>query len=207
MITLFIDTSSVNVYIAIVSGDKVLASKEACIPSGHSKYTTSFIKNCLDEAGIDANDINNIMVCNGPGSFTGVRIGVSIAKTYGYLIKKDITPVSSLKELAVSCNYTSDYYLSLISANNGNYYVGLYDSNYNDVIDEKFCDANEVIRLYNEYNSKVISNDFNVVGVIKVNKVNLDFVKIINYYMDKEKVSAHAIVPNYLKLPQVLESK
>ena len=95
------------------------------------------------------NDINNIMVCNGPGSFTGVRIGVSIAKTYGYLIKKDITPVSSLKELAVSCNYTSDYYLSLISANNGNYYVGLYDSNYNDVIDEKFCDANEVIRLYN----------------------------------------------------------
>ena len=78
---------------------------------------------------------------------------------------------------------------------------------YNDVIDEKFFDANEVIRLYNEYNPRVISNDFNVVGVIKVNKVNLDFVKIINYYMDKEKVSAHAIVPNYLKLPQVLESK
>ena len=62
MITLFIDTSSINVYIAIVSGDKVLASKEACIPSGHSKYTTSFIKNCLDEAGIDANDINNILL-------------------------------------------------------------------------------------------------------------------------------------------------
>ena len=60
---------------------------------------------------------------------------------------------------------------------------------------------------YNEYNPRVISNDFNVVGVIKVNKVNLDFVKIINYYMDKKKVSAHAIVPNYLKLPQVLESK
>ena len=103
--------------------------------------------------------------------------------------------------------YFNDYYLSLISENNGNFYVGLYDSNYNDVIDEKFCDANEVIRLYNEYNPRVISNDFNVVGVIKVNKVNLDFVKIINYYMDKEKVSAYAIVPNYLKLPQVLESK
>ena len=207
MITLFIDTSSTNVYIAIVEDDKLLASKEACIPNGHSKYTTSFIKMCLDNAGIDANDVDNIMVCNGPGSFTGVRIGVSIAKTYGYLIKRDITPISSLKELAISCNDASDYYLSLISANNGNYYVGLYDSNYNEVISEKFCDANEVIKLYNEYSPRVISSDYNVIGVIKVNKVKLDFVKIINYYMNKEKVSAHAIVPNYLKLPQVLESK
>lgn len=207
MISLFIDTSGTNVYIAIVSNDKVLASKEASIPGGHSKYTTSFIKNCLDEALIDANDVNNIMVCIGPGSFTGIRIGVSIAKTYGYLIKKDIIPISSLKELAISCDYASEYYLSLISANNGNYYVGLYDSNYNEVIDEKFCDANEVIKLYNKYKPRVISNDFNVIGAIKVNKVNLDFVKIVNYYMDKDKVSAHTIVPNYLKLPQALESK
>jgi tRNA threonylcarbamoyl adenosine modification protein YeaZ len=132
MISLFIDTSLVNVSISIIKDGKILSIIQKEIPNMHSVYTTKFIKDALDKAGCDANDIDNIMVVNGPGSFTGVRIGVTVAKTYGYLIKKDLTLVSSLKSLAISSNY-KDLVMCLIPANKSSYYVGIYDKEYNNI--------------------------------------------------------------------------
>ena len=47
----------------------------------------------------------------------------------------------------------------------------------------------------------------NTLGKHKFNKVNLDIVKIVDYYKDMNKVNYHALVPNYLKLPQAMENK
>ena len=90
MIRLFIDTSLANVSISVIKDKEELATISKSIPNMHSVYAVSFVKQVLDIAKIDANLIGEIYVVNGPGSFTGLRIGVTIAKTYGYLIKKDI---------------------------------------------------------------------------------------------------------------------
>ena len=81
MISLFIDTSLSNVSISIVKDNKILSLIQKGIPNMHSVYTTKFVKEALDQAGCDANDIDNIMVVNGPGSFTGLRIGATIVNT------------------------------------------------------------------------------------------------------------------------------
>ena len=206
MISLFIDTSTANVSISIVKDGKILSIIQEGLPNEHSKYATSYVKRVIDEAGFDANDVDNILVVNGPGSFTGVRIGVTIAKTYGYLINKDIIPVSSLKSLAISSN-DKDIIMSVISANRNNYYVGIYDKNYNNLIDEQFVSANRLLELINEYNPYIVSNDFYVLGKHKFSKVNLDIEKIVDYYKDMDKINYHALVPNYLKLPQAMENK
>jgi len=206
MISLFIDTSMANVSISIVRDGKILSIVQEDIPNEHSKYATSYVKKVIDEAGIDANDIDNLLVVNGPGSFTGVRIGVTIAKTYGYLINKNIIPVSSLKSLALSSK-RKEIVMSVISANRNNYYVGIYDSNYNELIDEQFVTGNRLLELINEYEPYIVSNDFYVLGKYKFNKVSLDILEIVNYYKDKDKVNYHALVPNYLKLPQAMENK
>ena len=206
MISLFIDTSMTNVSISIVKDGKILSIIQKDIPNMHSVYTTKFIKDVLDKAGIDANDVDNIMVVNGPGSFTGVRIGVTIAKTYGYLIKKDLTLISSLKCLAISSNY-EDNIMCLIPANKTSYYVGIYDKNYNNVIDECCMKKEDILMLCNKYNTYIVGGDTSIIGKYKINKVNLDILKIVNYYLDKEKVNPHAALPNYLKLPQALEDK
>ena len=206
MISLFIDTSLVNVSISIVKDNEILAIIQKDIPNMHSVYTTKFIKDVLDEARIDANDIDNIMVVNGPGSFTGVRIGVTVAKTYGYLIKKDLTLISSLKSLAISSNY-SDKVMCLIPANKSSYYVGIYDKEYNDIIEECCMKKEDILELCNKYNPYIVSVDASVIGKYKINKVNLDILKIVNYYKDTEKVNVHMALPNYLKLPQALEDK
>ena len=206
MISLFIDTSMVNVSISIVKDNEILSIIQEDIPNEHSKYATSYVKNVLDNANIDANDVDNILVVNGPGSFTGVRIGVTIAKTYGYLINKEIIPVSSLKSLAIS-SHKEDIVMSVIQANRSNYYVGIYDKNYNELIDEQFVSGNRLLELIQEYSPYIVSNDFNVVGKYKLNKVSLDILSIVNYYKDKNKINYHALVPNYLKLPQAMENK
>ena len=204
MISLFIDTSVNNVSISIVKDNKILSIIQEEIPNEHSKYATSYVKRVIDEAGIDANDIDNILVVNGPGSFTGVRIGVTIAKTYGYLINKEIIPVSSLKSLAIS-GKKGAVVMSVITANRNNYYVGIYDSEYNEIIEEQFVSRDRLLELIVTYNPYIVSNDFNVVGAYKLNKVNLDILSIVKYYKDKGTINYHALVPNYLKLPQAME--
>lgn len=206
MISLFIDTSMSCVSISIVKDYELVSSIQENIPNEHSKYATSYVKRVIDEAGIDANDVDNILVVNGPGSFTGVRIGVTIAKTYGYLIDKEIIPVSSLKSLAIS-SHKDGIVMSVISANRSNYYMGIYDSEYNEVIDEKFVSVDELLEKINEYKPYIVSNDFNVVGKYKLNKVNLDVLAIVDYYKNKKTVHYHALVPNYLKLPQAMENR
>ena len=205
MINLYIDTSSSDVSIACLKDDTLLNSIVRNIPNKHSVYTLSYIKEVLDNSNIDKKDIDNIYVVNGPGSFTGIRIGLTIAKTYSYLLDKPLIPVSSLKALALSTN--KDLVLSIVKANSSNYYIGLYDNNFSEIIEEQFTSIYNLKEIVNKYNPYIVSNEELNISDIKVNKVSLDFSKIINYYKDKNKLNSYELKPNYLKLPQAMENK
>ncbi len=205
MISLFIDTSLENVSISTIKDGHILAVIQKCIPNMHSVYATSFVKQVLDDSKIDANMVDKIMVVTGPGSFTGLRIGVTIAKTYGYLIKKEITPISSLKMLAISSEHKG-VIMSIIPANKSSYYVGIYDSEYNLLIDEMNVKDVDVIKLIEKYNPYIVGVNTSIIGKYKINKQELDIEKIVKYYMDKETVNYFKLVPDYKKLPQALEN-
>ena len=206
MISLFIDTSLLNVSISVVKDGHTLSLISKSIPNMHSIYTTSFLKQALDDAKISPKEIDEIYVVDGPGSFTGLRIGVTIAKTYGYIIKKDITPVSTLKAYAIS---SKDNYpvMSIIPANKTHYYIGIYNENFDSIVPEQFASYDRVLELITKYNPILVGVDNYFLSDFKVNKVELDIPKIINYYKNKEKVNYYKLVPNYLKLPQALEDK
>ena len=205
MRTLFIDTSTSDVSIAIINDNKLLTKISKSIPNAHSIYTVSFIEQALKEVNLTPNDINKILVVTGPGSFTGVRIGVTIAKTYAYLKNIDIIEVSSLKMMSLSTDH--DYCLSLINARNNNYYLGLYDKENNNVIEEQFNSKDKVIELINKYHPLIVSNEELIIEDYKVKRQELNIENICSYYNDKESKNSHLVVPNYLKLPQALEEK
>lgn len=205
MISLFIDTSSIDVSIALIKDNNVLTKIVERIPNQHSVYTTSYIDKVFESTNIKPVEVDKIFVVNGPGSFTGVRIGVTIAKTMAYLLNKEIICLSSLKIRALSVGH--DYCLVLINANKDNYYVGLYDKDNNEVIDEQFSNVDNVKELISKYNPVIVSDKEFSFDDRTITDVQLDFVNIINYYQDKESVNVHLVVPNYLKLPQALEEK
>ena len=184
MISLFIDTSLTSVSISIIKDNKILSLIQKDMPSTYAK---KYVKEALDNANIDANDIDNIMVVNGPGSLTGVKTGVAIAQTYGYLIRKKVTPISSLKSLAISSKYKGNI-MSLIPANNNTYYIGIYDQDYNIIEAERIINNQEIPSLCNKYNPYIVSIDISVIGKYKVNKQNIDVLAVVNHYLDKEKL-------------------
>lgn len=204
MIKLFIDTSSSDVSIAVIKDNQVLTSITKTIPNQHSIYTVPFISSALKEAGIQPVDVNKIMVVTGPGSFTGVRIGVTIAKVYAYLQNIEVIGVSSLKMRALSLKH--DYCLSLIDANHDNYYMGLYDAKNHEVVPEKFATKEEILKTIEKYQPNIVGNEPMKIGTYSVIKPPLNIIDIVSYY-DHEPISnVHFLVPNYLKLPQALEA-
>lgn len=205
MRTLFIDTSTTDVSIAIINDGNLLSYINQTIPNAHSIYTVGFLDKVIKEANLSPSDIDRILVVTGPGSFTGVRIGVTIAKTYAYLKKISIIGVSSLKMMALSCEH--DYCLSLIDARNNNYYIGLYDRNNDEIIEEQFNSKEKVLELIEKYHPVIVSNDEMIIDDVRVKKQVLDIENITLHYQNELSLNPHLVVPNYLKLPQALEGK
>ena len=205
MITLLIDTSSYDVSIAILRNNNILSQKIENLPNQHSIYTVKFINDTIKEANITPQEINKIMIVTGPGSFTGLRIGVTIAKTFAYINNIEVIPISSLKIRALSLKH--DNCLSIIDAHHNNYYIGLYDKDNNNIINEKFTNKEEIVKLIKEYNPIIISNLDGTIDNISYKKQELDFNKIVTYYQNETGINPHLVNPNYLKLPQALEVK
>ena len=203
MITLLIDTSSSDVSIAVLRDNVVLSSVIKCIPFQHSIYTVSFIDSALKDAHLVPHDIDKIMVVTGPGSFTGLRIGVTIAKVYAYLEDIDIIPISSLKMRSISCHH--DYCLSIIDAHHKHFYIGLYDKDNVDVMEEHYGDVEEVLDIIEKYHPVIVSDMDGEVGDYSYKKQELDIEKIVSYYQSAKSFNPHLVNPNYLKKPQALE--
>lgn len=206
MITLFIDTSNDDLIVSVLKDNKIINKLEKHCKNEHSIYTVSYIDELLKSCNLLPNDVDNIMVVNGPGSFTGVRIGVTVAKTYAYILKKDVILVSSLKAMALSTK--NKIAIALIDAKNNNYYMGVYDMFDNEVTYETFSTKEEVIQKIEKYEDvTVISNKDLIIGEYKAKKIKLDIEAIVKYYQNEQPTVIDAILPNYLKLPQVLEDK
>lgn len=193
MISIFIDTSLSDVSIALIKDGKLLSKINNSIPGEHSIYVTKYIDNILKENNLSPKYVDEIIVVNGPGSFTGIRIGVTIAKVFAYLQKIRIVTITSLRARVIGDH--SKYILSKIDAKHDNYYVGLYDENYN-VIVEKFANVEEVNELIEYYSPEVVDTEkeYNIEEIVKFTKK-----------MPSE--NPHAVNPIYLKLPEAMEKK
>lgn len=193
MISLFIDTSLPDVSIALIKDEKLLSKIENSIPGEHSIYVTQYIDYILKENKLSPKDVDEIIVVNGPGSFTGIRIGVTIAKMFAYLQNIRVVSITSLLARVIGIN--SPYLLSKIDAKHDNYYIGLYDENYTVVV-EKFANIKEIKEIINKYSPEVVD----------VSK-EYDIEAIVEYTKKLPSENPHSVNPIYLKLPEAMEKR
>ncbi len=102
MIVLAIDTAGVGCYAALydLGQDTVLGAAGADIGRGHAERLMDFVDAALDAAGVDIKAIGRIAVTVGPGSFTGIRVGVAVARGLALALGVPAVGVSSLSALA-----------------------------------------------------------------------------------------------------------
>ena len=202
MITLFIDTSTTTLTIALIKDDKLL--EESTVSSSeHSKYTMPEIEKLFKNNNIEPKSVNKIMVTNGPGSFTGIRIGVTIAKTYAWACNINVVPISTLKAFALSLN-NYDYYIPMIDARRGYVYTGVYDKEYNEIINDTYISLDMLKENIKDLNNICFISNDNIKD-IKTNNVKLDVQKIYDYYKNNDGVNPHSLMPNYLKKTEAEE--
>ena len=97
---LLIDTSNQPLSVAIMKDNEVIAEKITDIKKNHSVQLMPEMAEILSESKINKEEITDIVVAEGPGSYTGLRIGVTVAKTLAYALNTNLYGVSSLKALA-----------------------------------------------------------------------------------------------------------
>ena len=128
MIWLGIDTANTPLSVAIVKDGTILAEVNSSMAVNHSLRAMSTIEELFATVQLQPKDIDAITVSEGPGSYTGVRIGVTIAKTLAWTLKKPLTGISSLKALAANANFFDGFICPLVDARRNNVYAGLYES-------------------------------------------------------------------------------
>ena len=121
---LLIDTSNQPMSIALMNDDEVLAIKQQI--KDHSSQLMPGIQSLFNESNLKQ-ELDGIVVAKGPGSYTGVRIGVTVAKTLAYALNTKLYGVSSLKALAATID-TNDkrIIVPIFDARREAVYTGLY---------------------------------------------------------------------------------
>ena len=203
---LYIDTSSSYLYSAIVEDSKLLGEVKENYGQSLSEVALPRIVSMFDKLSLTAKDIDKIFVVNGPGSFTGIRIGVTIAKVYAWSLKIPISTILSLEAMAVSSK-NKKYHVPIINARRGYVFGAIYDDNYKEVLKPQHLKLEELLKKLDAIdNYEFISND-TFEEDLELVKYDPDFVKIIDHFKDREEISPHAVNPEYLKLTEAEESK
>lgn len=183
---LFIDTCSNCLIISTIINNKI----DYFFIDKNNNDTSSKVMKVLKEAVADVNTVDKIFVVNGPGSFTGIRVGVTIAKTIGFCLNIPIIKLSEL-ELLATTNTDTKYNVSLIDARRGYVYAGIYDTDLNCYLQDQHILLND-IKYPDSY-------------TIIDNYDNIDLIKIIKKHEFDDPINPHDLKPNYLKRTEAEE--
>ena len=201
---LYIDTSSNFLYSAIIEDEKLLVEIKEKLEQELSKLALPRIAEMFDKVNLKAKDIDKIIVVNGPGSFTGIRIGLTIAKVYAWSLNIPITQITSLEAMSASSN-EKKYHVPIINARKGYVYGAIYDENQNEILKPTYIELSELeLKIKNISDYEIIKNDESLEGT---NNYDPNFLKIISHFKNKENTSPHLINPEYLKLTEAEKSK
>lgn len=131
MKSLLIDTSNKVISLAINDDGINIAEINANVARPHSETLMVYINHLFEYAGMNKSEIDRIIVARGPGSYTGVRIGVTVAKTLAFSLKTGLYSVSSLFVLAASSDQRG-VVVPLFDARRGNVFTAAYKFNGDD---------------------------------------------------------------------------
>ena len=204
MTLFYIDTTSSYLYTAIVKDNELLIDKKENLGKDLSVYSISIVNDMFNEVHLKPSDIDKIIVVNGPGSFTGIRIGVTLAKIFAWARNIPITTVTSLEAMAKSVK-TDKLIVPIINARREACYAAIYDGD-NEILPGSYMTIEKLkmflVGLNRDY--VFVSNDNFSFETIEYNP---DILNIVNSYQNRENINPHMVNPLYLKLTEAEENR
>ena len=182
------ETSSKNCSVTLSSEGKLISNFDLEDDKyRHSELLTSTIKDILTQNNISAKELSAVAIGIGPGSFTGLRIGFSVAKGLCYPHKINLIGISSLKILANSIKNDTGDIIPMINDKGNFYYLSTFEYGLNEVgtplIDQ--VDSNFINRNIKENSTIVVNNkeSFEYINSIINDQVKLQYKPISSINM------------------------
>ena len=201
MICLFFDTSSDLLKVSLIKDNKIIFDKELHTKNDHSSYLVPTIDEAFKSNNIDFKELDEIIVGNGPGSFTGTRISIAVAKTYAFSFNIPVYMISSLEELIYD-NDGYDFYVPIIEEKKDNLYFAIFDKDKKRVMDDTYSSTEYMYRKLEELDGKILlislsNKEYEKYDTLKASINALNIMKNID--VNNEKVNPHLLKPNYIK--------
>lgn len=203
MISLFLDTCSQMIRIGILFDNELVDYLEFQNDNKLSEKLLPAIKKIIDKNSYKIKDLNRIYISVGPGSFTGIRIGVTVAKVMAWSLNIDIIPISSL-EIMASYDSEKKYVCSFIDARRGFVFAGVYDKDLNTYMGDRYISFDDLLEKINDIKEDTlfVSNDSNFISCIEP---KIDVEKIVLKHFNDKSINPHKVNPIYLKLTEAEE--
>ena len=216
-VILNIETSSKNCSVCLSSKGNLVTSFDLEDEAyRHSELLTSSIQNILSQNNLDVSGLSAVSVGIGPGSFTGLRIGLSVAKGLCYPHNINLIGISSLKIIANSVINENKNIISLIKDKGEHYYISKYSNDLKEVVEPKIklidrdyifniLDDNSVIVVNTDESNKFISDLVNEeIQVFKRTISSIDMISLSHKSLEEKKFEDIAYIePMYVKKPYV----
>lgn len=160
MYTVLLDSSNINLSVGLAKDDVLLKEISYEAWQQQSEYMIVELNKILGEFNVKYSDINSIMVAIGPGSYTGVRIAITIAKTMALACNAKVYPVSSLW---IEKDYQNPS-ICVINARSGRSYVGLYEGS-KVIKNDSIWKNEEVVKFVNKNPSYSVCGNAKYLGL------------------------------------------
>ena len=208
---LAIDTSTMISTVTIANDSEILGDFNVNQQKTHSESLVPMIETLLELLGMEFKDIDEFVIAEGPGSFTGLRIGMTIAKTLAQVNDKKLIPISTL--LALANNSSSDNLkVPMLDARGNRVYGAVYDKDFNEIIKEDLYTIEDFSKLVNDLDKEIeligdislkYQDLFEKAKVLPINFRNTIGKSLIKLALEnKNDYDLYQLVPNYLRKSQ-----
>lgn len=218
---LALDTSTLMATCAVIDGDILIGEYSLNQDMSHSEKLIPMIKEMLDGLKLKIDDIDLYGVSIGPGSFTGLRIGVATMKGFAHLFDKPLVGISTLEGLAFNLPY-NNIVVPMINARRDRVYTGIYSwegDTITTIMEPDVIEMDELLELLDKYEEVVVNGDgsllygqriksvlkdkviFSTIGQNSCKASSIGELALLKY-KEGHRDNYYTLVPNYLRQTQ-----
>ena len=208
-----IETSTTNCSVSISENEEIIASQEKNFDYySHSEVLHIYITELFRKSDLEINDITAVSVSEGPGSYTGLRIGSATAKGICFALKIPLIAIDTMDILAKKVKPTNGYIIPNIDAGRNEIYFSVFDCNYQKIQPTNFKELKtKSFKKYLDYESvhfvgnannklKKLLNSDNAIFSKKELPSSLEMASLsFDKFSRNEFVDIEHFEPNYLK--------
>ena len=192
MITILLDSSNTNLSVGIARDNLLLEYISYEAWQRQSEYMIPELDKLLSKYNVSRDEIKEVMVAKGPGSYTGVRIAITIAKTIATALDAKLYAVSSLR-VQKACKNPS---ICLINARSGRSYIGVYEDD-KVLLDDQIMKNEDVLNYIKEHPNYSVCGDVKYLGLEGVISNNIQ--EMLSLKNVLKPVNPLSLKPVYMK--------